>query len=300
MSAPRERHRGADPPPARSKPAAEVIDPAAADPVLAQQWPDPGREGPTSTRCAAGCTPGRRPRLLGASTAPNASLAYRLRDPHRRRWSSTLWRDEPGSALEAMLPLLDETASTGSSLFAGAHLVIAATGGGRPGGFGPEVQEEPTSVAISAPASCTHSSDDMRSVPFGRGSVMADALGNEAMWEAELSRLVRGARPRPLDPGQQRAGTPSARPHDAAYCRWRAAQVALRDGQGTVAARLLKRAATDAVQHVPRPGRSGPPRRVAADRPGPGERRPVRTCVATTGRGRWAAGPLPCSSAPGP
>jgi tetratricopeptide (TPR) repeat protein len=41
------------------------------------------------------------------------------------------------------------------------------------------------------------------------------------------------------------------RPHDAAYCRWRAAQCALRDGQATVAARLLKRAAADAREHVP-------------------------------------------------
>jgi hypothetical protein len=41
------------------------------------------------------------------------------------------------------------------------------------------------------------------------------------------------------------------RPHDAAYCRWRAAQAALRDGHGTVAARLLKRAAGGAREHVP-------------------------------------------------
>ncbi len=41
------------------------------------------------------------------------------------------------------------------------------------------------------------------------------------------------------------------RPHDAAYCRWRGARVALREGQGTVAVRLLKRAATDAREHVP-------------------------------------------------
>jgi hypothetical protein len=41
------------------------------------------------------------------------------------------------------------------------------------------------------------------------------------------------------------------RPHDSAYCRWRAAQAALRDGQGTVATRLLKRAARDAREHVP-------------------------------------------------
>ena len=41
------------------------------------------------------------------------------------------------------------------------------------------------------------------------------------------------------------------RPHDAAYCRGRAAQVALREGQGTAAARLLRRAATDARAHLP-------------------------------------------------
>ena len=41
------------------------------------------------------------------------------------------------------------------------------------------------------------------------------------------------------------------RPHDAAYCRWRAAEAALRGGQGTIAAHLLKRAAIDAREHVP-------------------------------------------------
>ena len=41
------------------------------------------------------------------------------------------------------------------------------------------------------------------------------------------------------------------RPHDAAYARWRAARCALREGQGTVAARLLKKAAADAREHVP-------------------------------------------------
>lgn len=41
------------------------------------------------------------------------------------------------------------------------------------------------------------------------------------------------------------------RPHDAAYCRWRAAQVALREDHGTVAGRLLKRAAIDSREHLP-------------------------------------------------
>jgi tetratricopeptide (TPR) repeat protein len=41
------------------------------------------------------------------------------------------------------------------------------------------------------------------------------------------------------------------RPHDAAYARWRAAQCALRDGRGTVARSLLRRAAADAREHAP-------------------------------------------------
>lgn len=41
------------------------------------------------------------------------------------------------------------------------------------------------------------------------------------------------------------------RRHDIAYCRWRAAQAALRDGQGRASARLLDKAAVDARGHVP-------------------------------------------------
>jgi hypothetical protein len=41
------------------------------------------------------------------------------------------------------------------------------------------------------------------------------------------------------------------RPHDAAYCRWRAAQVAFATGQATTAAALLRRAARQAREHVP-------------------------------------------------
>lgn len=71
-----------------------------------------------------------------------------------------------------------------------------------------------------------------------------------ATWDVELQR-ARGA-----DTVDQwlRAATAwghLGRPHAAAYCRWRAAQVALREGRGVVAARLLRRAASDAREHVP-------------------------------------------------
>ena len=38
---------------------------------------------------------------------------------------------------------------------------------------------------------------------------------------------------------------------DAAYCRWRGAQVALATDQGTIALRLLRRATREAREHVP-------------------------------------------------
>lgn len=59
------------------------------------------------------------------------------------------------------------------------------------------------------------------------------------------------------------------RPHDAAYCRWRAAQAALRRGQGSAARRLLDRAATDARDHVPLSGA------IAATRAAAGARSPA-------------------------
>ncbi|CUR56855.1 hypothetical protein NOCA1120233 [metagenome] len=86
--------------------------------------------------------------------------------------------------------------------------------------------------------------------PFGPGAFGADLSANTTTWQCELDRILGE------DSAAAWARAASAwdalhRPHDAAYCRWRAATCALREGQGTVAARLLKRAATDAREHVP-------------------------------------------------
>ena len=69
-------------------------------------------------------------------------------------------------------------------------------------------------------------------------------------WTAERSRLAGEAS---VEQWVEAAGEWDrlARPHDAAYCRWRAAQVALATGRGTVAGTLLERAARDAREHVP-------------------------------------------------
>jgi tetratricopeptide (TPR) repeat protein len=89
-----------------------------------------------------------------------------------------------------------------------------------------------------------------RTDPFAGGTVDCAIPALAASWQAELSRVEAAA----TVEGWVRAATAwddIARPHDAAYCRWRGAQVALDGGQGTLAARLLRRAAADAHQHVP-------------------------------------------------
>ena len=86
--------------------------------------------------------------------------------------------------------------------------------------------------------------------PLGPGRAPIVRRAATAQWDAELARIER------LDKVEQwsRAAaewTALHSPHFGAYCRWRAAQAALRDGQGTVATRMLERAAADAREHIP-------------------------------------------------
>ncbi len=86
--------------------------------------------------------------------------------------------------------------------------------------------------------------------PFGPGVPDVATTANALRWEAELRRLE----DRTTVDCWARAAAPwdrLGRPHESAYCRWRGAQVALRDGRGTVAIRLASRARKDARQHVP-------------------------------------------------
>ncbi len=86
--------------------------------------------------------------------------------------------------------------------------------------------------------------------PFGQRAYGADLAAHAATWRSELQRITgRDSVGRWADAAAEWDAL--TRPHDAAYCRWRAAQCALRDGQGTLARRLLGRAAADAREHVP-------------------------------------------------
>jgi tetratricopeptide (TPR) repeat protein len=89
-----------------------------------------------------------------------------------------------------------------------------------------------------------------RSDPFAAPIRDAAVPAASRWWRAELSRIVGTAT---LDEWVAVAAEWDRilRVHDAAYSRWRAGQVALREGQGTLAARLLRWAATDARTHEP-------------------------------------------------
>ena len=86
--------------------------------------------------------------------------------------------------------------------------------------------------------------------PFEPSRFFAARPAHAAAWAAESARLV-GRQSLELWAAAARHWDRLGRPHDAAYCRWRGAQVALAGGQRTIALRLLRRAAGEAREHLP-------------------------------------------------
>ena len=155
----------------------------------------------------------------------------------RNRWYGVLadvelWVEHASGALDILLAQLDDLVGLDEVVFAGPYFIRAARAAADLG-RGERREDRVIGLrqrAVRDPFTCQPDS--------------------EATWAAELGRLceddtvdrwVRAAT------HWDRAG----RAHDAAYCRWRGAQVAVAGGQGPVAQRLLKRAVRDAAQHVP-------------------------------------------------
>jgi hypothetical protein len=159
-----------------------------------------------------------------------------------------LWSGDPAAALSTLLEALDDVADTDSSRFAGPALRLAARASAD------EVEVLDPAARSAARHVAVRRLEELRArmpvAPFGPGSVLADAAAGEATWRAEMAAL--GGRPS-LESWVAAAmlWDELTRPHEAAYCRWRAAQVADRTGRATTATKLLRRAARDARQHVP-------------------------------------------------
>jgi DNA-binding SARP family transcriptional activator/tetratricopeptide (TPR) repeat protein len=154
-----------------------------------------------------------------------------------------LWLGQPEDAWAELLPALQRILNQLVIGDAGEGFLVAARAGADLAAIHPnraaELHEVLTGLRQRAEVD-----------PLGPGPAPITRAAATAQWEAELARLlVRDAVEQWVRAGVECDGLRS--PHDAAYCRWRAAQCALRDGHGTAATRLLKRAAADAREHVP-------------------------------------------------
>ncbi len=150
-----------------------------------------------------------------------------------------LWSGQPGSASRRLRAALEELLVTRETDDLAPVFALAARAAADCRGD----DRDPDALASLQDLRARASLD-----PFS--GVCGDNHCWRAVWDAELARLSGDETP-DLWVRAAAEWDRITRPHEAAYARWRGAQVAVRDGQGTVAARLLKRAATDAREHVP-------------------------------------------------
>jgi tetratricopeptide (TPR) repeat protein len=162
----------------------------------------------------------------------------------RHLGEALLWCDRPEAALHLLLDVLDQALPLDATTGCGAALVVAARAAadlGEGQGDGPRLARAEQLQGLL---------DGAARYPFTERPGVSTAGAEAAAWAAELARLTGTATVGHWTRASH-AWDGLGRPHDAAYSRWRGAQVALATGQGTVAARLLRRAATDARENVP-------------------------------------------------
>jgi hypothetical protein len=159
-----------------------------------------------------------------------------------------LWSGAPGEAWTRLIPSLDAAVDWAPACQTRMALLRAAQAGAEVAAADASVAQHHLNTLVALhdrlPRDDASQAYDAQRLPAAYGRALA------AGWRAELDRLG-GAQVVEHWVAGAEAWDMLARPHDAAYCRWRAAQVALEEGRGTVAARLLRRATSDAREHVP-------------------------------------------------
>ena len=153
------------------------------------------------------------------------------------------WRRQPDDWWQRALQYFDSPRTTSWSPYTGALLHLTA-----------RAAADLAAAGAANPPDLIEKLQTMRKAvtpdPFSSTGPVRVAGATGAAWRAEIAR----AAARDSTDGWARVAAlwdEVRRPHDAAYCRWRAAQCALREGQATIASRLLKRAASYAREHVP-------------------------------------------------
>ena len=151
-----------------------------------------------------------------------------------------LWMGRPVEAWECARAVLDRWVSTASHVHTGMMPALAARAAADTvvAGAGPRAMAEVTSL-MGALEDLVLVSDDDR---------LAAAVA--ATYDAEMARGA-GHQTTTLWVDAAALFDRVRRPHPAAYCRWRGAQVALASGRGRVASGLIDTALRDARQHQP-------------------------------------------------
>ena len=224
--------------------AAELIDPVPLD-----DRPTFEDQGVQSERANLDMARGRCDVALTRNDAltalPVSSLANRI-ELAEHGATVDLWCGRPHTALDRLLTVLQDSVKTAAAAEVGADLALAARAA--------------ADVADASAASDATRRDlreqlelllDQAQIdPFAQSGYFEARPAHGAAWRAEMARLA-GQPSLELWSEPTRHWDRLGRMHDAAYCRWRGAQVALTATQGTIAMRLLRRAAREAREHVP-------------------------------------------------
>jgi hypothetical protein len=173
---------------------------------------------------------------VGDGPVAQGGLAFRL-VYHAIAATIELWRGQPADALDRALPVLESGEETEEPAMLGPLLVLAARAAADLGDRDRGDQLRELHQRLSGD-------------PFAPHPMLVTPSAHGATWKAELASLERRGT---VDAWVAAAGAWDrlTHPYDAAYCRWRGAEKAQRTDQGTVAAKLLRRAARDALGHEP-------------------------------------------------
>ena len=201
--------------------------------------------GPSSSSgCGCSCLSGDADRATGLLPKVESipiTAATNQAERAERAAVVELWRATPASAKRRLRIALEAIGHGAGSLRAGGLLTLLAWAVAELAEGGADARAAESLRRVRR--SLAHD-------PLAAHAVSGDRAARARQWDAELHRVEGRS-----DPASWAAAATEwdglGRPNDAAYCRWRGAQAAMAAGQGTVARRLLKRAATDAREHVP-------------------------------------------------
>jgi hypothetical protein len=157
-----------------------------------------------------------------------------------------LWCHRPQIALDRLLAVLRDAVTTPAAAEVGGDLALAA----RAAADVAESSKASAAIRRDLHQMLTLLLDRAQVDPFAQSGCFNARPAHGAAWSAEMARLV-GQPSVDLWAQAARQWNRLGRAHDAAYCRWRAAQAALMADEGTIALRLLRRAARDARGHRP-------------------------------------------------